>query len=1216
MYPGPGPGQYNQNGQGYPQNQYNPQGITNAMGNMSLQQQPYPSGGIGGAFDAAGMTLSSSSQSGMGMAPPMGMNNPNMGMNPGMGMNSGMGMNPGMGMNSGMGMPNQGMGMNSGMGMPNQGMGMNPGMGMPNQGMGMNPGMGMPNQGMGMNSGMGMGYQGAPNMGMGGPQNMGAPNMGAPNMGMNYPMAPGSMNPNMGMGSNPGINMGMGAPNMGAPNMGTPNMGTPNMGAPNMGMNYPMAPGSMNTNTNPSPNMGMGSNPGMGMGMGMSTNPGMGMGMPPNPGMVMPNPGMGMPNSGMGMATNLGMGMATNPGMPPQRPGVNPGMYQDLSQGGVNPYTTMVWVPPRPAVHAPPSASLDIERGQLLLLGRGFEYKYMSSWVTCDVVLTTDYLQISWSRPFGIMLMLLNIHKVVETSNSVKVTLAAPDPVIGLDETHTIRISDATLRSQWVKLLQKWTRHDSGAGESFSPYLRMTNAMAFVGGSEYYPVLADSLVQAQEEILIADWWLTPEIYLKRNPIQDEWRLDNILLSKAKQGVQIKILVYCEMPATVELASERVKDYFSGLHKNFQVMRMPFRFAGANINKDYMIYSHHQKFVVIDRQLAFVGGIDLCVGRYNSHGSPLTDPDSTTFVGKDYYNPRISPPSNFEKPFEDQFDRAKHPRMPWQDVQICVDGEAAKDVALNFIQRWNVNQIRRQTFDGYMVPEFRTSDKPLNWQGDFVVYVDEAVNVKAADWNGLSDPYVIVTCKQNGKIVPERRGYEKTVVHKATLQPKWFSSFVFPNLIAQGPMTITLDVYDSDFNTVGALSRLVGLLDKVKSTTTNKVVDDFLGRVEFTVDSRLFHGKDQPVRFQENLKTEDLKKTTKGQLCFGVGFAHMRVPRKIVVPNTVPNIEVQVLRSIAHWSSGAAGYECSLYSEYLRLIQEAKHYIYIESQFFISSTATSENSSSPVTNEIGMYLIERITKAINENEKFRVIVVIPLHPEGNCLDSTTQAVLYWQQRTLTGNGDKSFFGILRQRHPNVDLNQYVCFYSLYQHGRLGNTWVSDQVYVHTKLIIIDDREMIIGSQNINDRSMRGTRDSELGIAVYSDKNMVDSFMNGVPTKVSQFVQNFRLRLWQEHLGIPDIRTMYQKYIDATSDQIYKELFLDVALKNTEILNKAFPYMPQDSITKIQEFKNRENAGARYVEELVGVQGTLICYPLKFLEQDLESLRHAISDHLFQ
>jgi hypothetical protein len=71
------------------------------------------------------------------------------------------------------------------------------------------------------------------------------------------------------------------------------------------------------------------------------------------------------------------------------------------------------------------------------------------------------------------------------------------------------------------------------------------------------------------------------------------------------------------------------------------------------------------------------------------------------------------------------------------------------------------------------------------------------------------------------------------------------------------------------------------------------------------------------------------------------------------------------------------------------------------------------------------------------------------------------------------------------------------------------------------------------------------------------------------QVSQFVQNFRLRLWQEHLGIPELTTLYQTYRDATCDQVYQNLFLGVAQKNTEILNKAFPYMPQDSITKVQE-----------------------------------------------
>lgn len=36
----------------------------------------------------------------------------------------------------------------------------------------------------------------------------------------------------------------------------------------------------------------------------------------------------------------------------------------------------------------------------------------------------------------------------------------------------------------------------------------------------------------------------------------------------------------------------------------------------------------------------------------------------------------------------------------------------------------------------------------------------------------------------------------------------------------------------------------------------------------------------------------------------------------------------------------------------------------------------------------------------------------------------------------------------------------------------------QVYVHSKLMIIDDRAAIIGSSNINDRSLLGSRDSEV------------------------------------------------------------------------------------------------------------------------------------------
>lgn len=109
--------------------------------------------------------------------------------------------------------------------------------------------------------------------------------------------------------------------------------------------------------------------------------------------------------------------------------------------------------------------------------------------------------------------------------------------------------------------------------------------------------------------------------------------------------------------------------------------------------------------VIDQAIAFMGGLDLCFGRFVlfhvssdteivifllSDGillsmfslmtpTTLTDPRSglvrrfvpsmlllyfSQLTGKDYSNPRISDFYNLNKPEEDMYDRTKIPRMPW------------------------------------------------------------------------------------------------------------------------------------------------------------------------------------------------------------------------------------------------------------------------------------------------------------------------------------------------------------------------------------------------------------------------------------------------------------------------------------------------------------------------------------------------------------------------
>lgn len=54
-------------------------------------------------------------------------------------------------------------------------------------------------------------------------------------------------------------------------------------------------------------------------------------------------------------------------------------------------------------------------------------------------------------------------------------------------------------------------------------------------------------------------------------------------------------------------------------------------------------------------------------------------------------------------------------------------------------------------------------------------------------------------------------------------------------------------------------------------------------------------------------------------------------------------------------------------------------------------------------------------------------------------------------------------------------------------------VQEIIYVHSKLMIVDDKYVICGSANINDRSMLGSRDSELACLI-RDEEFQKTVMN--------------------------------------------------------------------------------------------------------------------------
>ena len=73
---------------------------------------------------------------------------------------------------------------------------------------------------------------------------------------------------------------------------------------------------------------------------------------------------------------------------------------------------------------------------------------------------------------------------------------------------------------------------------------------------------------------------------------------------------------------MDLGSEYTQNVLK--HENFKVLRHPYM-STVFSNPTSLRWSHHEKVVVVDRSIAFVGGIDLCFGRWDTHSHVLTDP---------------------------------------------------------------------------------------------------------------------------------------------------------------------------------------------------------------------------------------------------------------------------------------------------------------------------------------------------------------------------------------------------------------------------------------------------------------------------------------------------------------------------------------------------------------------------------------------------------------
>jgi phospholipase D1/2 len=356
------------------------------------------------------------------------------------------------------------------------------------------------------------------------------------------------------------------------------------------------------------------------------------------------------------------------------------------------------------------------------------------------------------------------------------------------------------------------------------------------------------------------------------------------------------------------------------------------------------------------------------------------------------------------------------------------------------------------------------------------------------------------------------------------------------------------------------------------------------------------------------KNEKLKNNSSYPFLIPKSYDWTKVPKVFLSPDTCMG-NVQVLRSVSNWSALIDKNEASIQQAYLSLIANSVHYVYIENQFFVSMI-----NSNDVSNEICKVLCDRIIKAHRDGAAFRVYIMVPLLPgfEGdikNSQYSALLAVLHYTYLSIS-RGPHSLLECLKQANVE-DPWKYISITGLRTHDELVGKLVTELVYVHSKLLIVDDLHTIIGSANINDRSQVGYRDSEVCLLI-SDTEFVSGVMNGKPYKCGKFASTLRKRLMKEHLGLLEgvLHPAEPEYEITIDDPISDHFFVDVwgkiAMENTKIYEEVFRVIPTDMVETFDDLRSwaKEMPMSQYnpdlaKQKLKHVVGNLVQFPTNFL-----------------
>ncbi|KAM0753544.1 phospholipase D/nuclease [Meredithblackwellia eburnea MCA 4105] len=764
-----------------------------------------------------------------------------------------------------------------------------------------------------------------------------------------------------------------------------------------------------------------------------------------------------------------------------------------------------------------------------------------------------------------------------------------------------------------------------------------------IDGHDAFWAISEILEGAKESIFIMDWWLSPELFLRRPPAKHpEYRLDRLLLKKAEEGVKIFVMVYKEVTQTMTMSSAHTKHHLEEMHENIAVMRHPDHLGGEIT----MYWSHHEKIVIVDNVYACIGGLDLCFGRWDTHNFPLADVHPTDFsrslfAGQDFNNARIQDFQAVDHWVSNQQSRLDTPRMPWHDVHMTLVGPVVMDIAQHYVERWNF--IRGMKYRGDPRYEHLAFPHVIGEEDDPIQSIVRHPHLH--HWKEIGKQYTLHALgKEEGGRVPHGGLGPKGNMRVQCLRSSadWSSGILtehsiqnaYLQMISEANHFIYIENQFFVTNTKsgnGPVKNLIGkaiterVLSAARSGKKFKVVIVIPAIPGFAGD---LHG---------NSGTLAIMGATYRSICRGEDSIMGIVAKEGFNPHDY--IEVYNLRSYDRINNDP---------QRLKRMAEASGLDFDHAQANLARVFLGPDAwdkELEVNKSVKFTLGAEGGEALNlssesdakvEKSKKDAPKTIEI-PLPKSYDEAWEAI----HRFERGDGDGAHITDSVAHHALMDTGSLLDepWSGTEEDERMA--FVTEELYIHTKLMIVDDRRVICGSANLNDRSQLGDHDSEIALVV-EDTDQIQSQMNGQPFMASRFAATMRRRLYREHLGLikpqfcppdgdekatPAMKPVGTPQIDVTdSDEDRKvmdplseetESFMrGIASENAQIFADVFHCVPATGIKTWKEYldfvpkapmkpghvANKDMSVSFIKESLDKVRGHIVSMPLDFLEKE--------------